>query len=108
MMREKSALALIIDELPSQKNIPRDRLIQIVESAVVKAAVATSKNLGSEKNYFASYNEDTGSVDLFESKVVVEEVTDAHKEISLEPFGAFRGAKLHPPTTPLKSIRLSL
>ena len=64
-MRDKSALAMIIDELPSQKNIPRDRLIDIVESAVVKAAIATSKNLGEEKNYFASYNEDTGSVDLF-------------------------------------------
>ena len=42
-MREKSALAMIIDELPSQKNIPRDRLIDIVESAVVKVAIATSK-----------------------------------------------------------------
>ena len=83
-MRDKSALAMIIDELPSQKNIPRDRLIDIVESAVVKAAIATSKNLGEEKNYFASYNEDTGSVDLFESKIVVEEVTDPNKEISLE------------------------
>ena len=83
-MKEKSALALIIEELPSQKNIPRDRLIQIVESAVEKAAIATSKHLGAEKNYFASYNEDTGSVDLFESRVVVEEVQDPNKEISLE------------------------
>ena len=83
-MKEKSALALIIEELPSQKNIPRDRLIQIVESAVEKAAIATSKHLGAEKNYFASYNEDTGSVDLFESRVVVEVVQDPNKEISLE------------------------
>ena len=80
-MKEKSALALIIEELPSQKNIPRDRLIQIVESVVGKAIVITSKNLGAEKNYFASYNEDIGSVDLFESKKVVEEVQDPNTEI---------------------------
>ena len=49
-----------------------------------KAQLRRPKTFGEEKNYFASYNEDTGSVDLFESKVVVEEVTDPNKEISLE------------------------
>ena len=75
-----SELARMVDTLHAEKNIPRDTVIEIVESAIVAAA---RKAFG-EREIEAQYDPDSGDVDIYEYKTVVEEVEDEDLEISLE------------------------
>ena len=73
-----SNLAKMIDEVYREKNIPRDAVIETVESAMVAAA---RKRFGAEADIEAQYNEELGEVELFEWRHVVEEVQDPDTEI---------------------------
>ncbi|MCK6505629.1 transcription termination factor NusA [Myxococcota bacterium] len=76
-----SDLARLIDVVHREKNIPRDVLIEVLESAMVAAA---RKRFGMERDIEAQFNEDLGEVELFEFRTVVEEIDDEETQISLE------------------------
>ena len=75
-----SDLARLIDVVHREKNIPRDVLIEVIESAMVAAA---RKRFGMERDIEAQFNEDQGEVELFEFRTVVEEVDNEDLQISL-------------------------
>jgi N utilization substance protein A len=76
-----SELARLVDAIHKEKNIPRDVVIEIVESAIEAAA---RKTFGPTRDVEAQYDPDAGEVDIYEYRVVVEEVEDEDAEISLE------------------------
>ncbi len=76
-----SDLARLIDVVHREKNIPRDVLIEVLESAMVAAA---RKRYGQERDIEAQFNEDLGEVELFEFRTVVEEIEDEDTEILLD------------------------
>ena len=76
-----SELARQIDMLHREKNIPRDVVIEILESAMEAAA---KKKYGMTKDIEAQYNAELGEVELIEWRTVVEEVEDEDIEITLE------------------------
>ena len=76
-----SDLARLIDMVHREKNIPRDVLIEVLESAMEAAA---RKRYGMERDIEAQFNEDLGEVELFEFRNVVDEVANEELEIAIE------------------------
>jgi N utilization substance protein A len=76
-----SDLERLIESIQKEKNIPRDVVIEIVESAMEAAA---KKKYGMTKDIQAQYNPELGEVELIEWRAVCEEVEDEDIEISLE------------------------
>jgi transcription termination/antitermination protein NusA len=76
-----SDLAKLIDAVYREKNIPRDAVIETVEAAMVAAA---RKRYGTERDIEAQYNEELGEVELFEWRLVVDDVTDPETEITFD------------------------
>jgi N utilization substance protein A len=76
-----SDLEKMIDSYQKEKSIPRDALIDILESAMVAAA---RKKYGTYRDIEAHYNPELGEVELFEFREVVETVEDHEVEITLE------------------------
>lgn len=70
----------VIEQVSKEKGIDREILVQALENAMVSAA---KKTFGAERSFEAQYNPDIGEVELFEAKIVVEEVADAETEIGL-------------------------
>src|ERR1700724_396478 len=63
-----------------EKNIEPEIVVSAIEDAMV---VAARKYYKTEEDLRAKFNQETGQVDVFSVHVVVEEVTDPKKEISL-------------------------
>jgi len=76
-----SDLERLIGTIQKEKSIPRDVVIEIVESAMEAAA---RKKFGMTKDVEAQYNPDLGEVDLIVWRTVVEDVEDDDIEIHLE------------------------
>lgn len=76
-----SELSRIIELVWKEKGIEKEVLIDALKSALVSAA---KKKLGAYKNIEAVYNEETGEIDVFEMKTVVENVENPELQISLE------------------------
>lgn len=78
-----SDLARLVDTLQREKNIPRDVVIEILESAMVAAG---RKRYGMTRDIEAQYNDELGEVELFEFRTVVEaeELEDEDIEIAYE------------------------
>ncbi len=76
-----SELARLVDTVQREKNIPRDVLVEVLESAMVAAA---RKKYGMNLDIEAHYNEDLGEVELFEFRTVVDEILNPETEIGLE------------------------
>ena len=76
-----SELARLVDGICREKNIPRDVVIEIVESAIEAAA---RKTFGPNRDIEAQYDEDAGEVDIYEYRVVVEEIEEPDTEILVE------------------------
>ena len=76
-----SDLERLIGTIQKEKSIPRDVVIEIVESAMEAAA---RKKFGMQKDVEAQYNPDLGEVDLIVWRTVVEDVEDDDIEIHLE------------------------
>ncbi|WP_456434031.1 transcription termination factor NusA [Thermosulfuriphilus sp.] len=74
-------LKRIIDQVSKEKGIDRAILIGAVEEAIRSAA---RKKYGQKVDLEVQYNEETGEVDVFQFRTVVEEVQDPETEISLE------------------------
>ena len=76
-----SELARLVDTVHREKNIPRDVLIEVLESAMVAAA---RKKYGMNRDIEAHYNEDLGEVELFEFRTVVDDIQDPETDILIE------------------------
>ncbi len=75
-----SEIDRMVDAITAEKNLERDVVIEIIESAVEAAA----RKVFGERDIEAQYDEDGGEVDIYEYRVVVEEVEDQGTEIGLE------------------------
>ena len=71
----------VIEQVSKEKGIDKAILISALENAMVSAA---KKTFGHQKKIEAQYNPEIGEVELFEAKVVVEEVKDSSVEITLQ------------------------
>ncbi|MCB9674821.1 MAG: transcription termination/antitermination protein NusA [Alphaproteobacteria bacterium] len=76
-----SELERLVETITREKNIPRDVVVEILESAVEAAA---RKKYGQALDIEAQYNDEIGEVELFKFVRVVEEVEDEDTEISLD------------------------
>jgi len=70
-----------VEELEKEKEISKDLLIEAIESALVSAY---KKNYGTSQNVRVNIDRDTGDIDVFMRKDIVEEVQDDQLEVSLE------------------------
>ncbi len=72
---------LALEELEAQKGINKEYFIEALESALTSAY---KKNFGEGKNALVKLNPDSNTIKVYSYKVVVEEVTDPDKEMSLQ------------------------
>jgi len=70
-----------IEMVAKEKGIDRARLVKTIEEAILKAAQSV---FGPNRELQATFNEETGQVDLFQFMTVVDDVSDEDREISLE------------------------
>src|SRR6195256_6183907 len=70
-----------IEMVAKEKGIDRGRLVKTVEEAILKAAQSV---FGPNRELQATFNEDTGQVDLFQFMTVVDDVSDDEREIAEE------------------------
>ena len=69
-----------IEQIGREKNIPSEVIIEAVEEAM---AVASKKFYKTEEELTATLNRETGEVEVFAVKVVVDDVEDDDLEISV-------------------------
>src|SRR5260221_7826015 len=69
-----------IEMLSREKHIEPEVVVSAIEDAMV---VAARKYYKTEEDLRAKFNQETGQVDVYSVHIVVEEVTDPKKEISL-------------------------
>ena len=74
-------LKRIIDQISRDKGIEKSLLIEAIEEAVRSAA---RKKYGSRRDIEVQYNDETGEIEVFQYRTVVENVEDDETEISLE------------------------
>ncbi len=70
-----------IDQISKDRGIDRDLLIDTLEEAV-RSSVA--RKFGDHMDVEVSYNDESGEIEVFQFKIVVEEVSDPNTEIILE------------------------
>jgi N utilization substance protein A len=73
-------LNAVLDQVRKDKNIPKEILVEAIESAMVSAA---RRKYGHLSELEAQYNEEIGEVELFQFRNVVENVEEPETEISL-------------------------
>jgi len=71
----------MIDQVAKEKGISRDTLVEALEAALVSAA---RKKYGSRVELEAQFGDETGEVEVFLFKDVVEKIEDSSTEIDLE------------------------
>ncbi len=71
----------MIDQVAKEKGIPRDTLVEALEAALVSAA---RKKYGNRVELEAQFSDETGEVEVFLFKDVVEQVEDTTTEIDLD------------------------
>jgi N utilization substance protein A len=74
-------LRRIIDQVGKDKGISKDILVETLQKALVTAA---RRKYGQEREIEGQFNEQSGEIELFEFKVVVDEVRNPTAEISLD------------------------
>ncbi|HHU16978.1 MAG TPA: transcription termination/antitermination protein NusA [Clostridiales bacterium] len=72
---------IAVEELEKEKEISKDLLIEAIESALVSAY---KKNYGTAQNVRVNINKETGDIDVFMRKDIVEVVEDDLTQASLE------------------------
>jgi N utilization substance protein A len=82
MPNNASPIAENIELLAREKNIPPQVIISAITEAVLKAYQKQHKATGEDLD--VRYNPETGQIEIYARKVVVEHVTDPAREISLE------------------------
>src|SRR5690625_3261078 len=76
-----SELFEAIRSLEKEKGIDQEVLLEALEAALISAY---KKNFKASGNVFVQFDEEQGTMKVFEQKTVVEEVEDDLEEISLE------------------------
>src|SRR5262244_298214 len=76
-----SSIAQNIETLSKEKKIDSQVIISAIEDAVV---TASRKHFKSGEDLHARYNQESGSIELYAVKTVVEEITDPSKEMTVE------------------------
>ncbi|MBI2358475.1 MAG: transcription termination/antitermination protein NusA [Deltaproteobacteria bacterium] len=71
----------VIEQVSKEKGIDKAILISALENAMVSAA---KKTFGAQRKIEAQYNPELGEVELFEAKLVVEQVTDPAVEVGAQ------------------------
>jgi transcription termination/antitermination protein NusA len=74
-------LRRIIDQVGKDKGISKDILVETLQKALVTAA---RRKYGQEREIEGQFNEQSGEIELFEFKVVVDEVRNPASEISID------------------------
>src|SRR5215475_2207104 len=75
-----SSIAQNIETLSKEKKIDSQVIISAIEDAVV---TASRKHFKSGEDLHARYNQESGSIELYAVKTVVEEITDPSKEMTV-------------------------
>ena len=70
-----------IEALEREKHMSKDMLIEAIESALVSAY---KKNYGTSQNVRVNIDKETGDIDVFMRRDIVEEVEDPFSQASLE------------------------
>jgi N utilization substance protein A len=73
-------LKRLIEQMGKDRGLDKEIIIEALEAAMLSAA---RKKLGPQVDIEAHYNEETGEIEVFQFKVVVETVTDPDTQISL-------------------------
>ena len=71
----------VIEQVSKEKGIDKAILINALENAMISAA---KKTFGHQMKIEAQYNAELGEVEIFEAKLVVEEVKDPNIEVALQ------------------------
>lgn len=79
----KNEFTLAFNEVLEEKQLPREVILNALESAMV-SAYRRAVNASSAQHIEASVDTETGKVTIFAEKEVVEEVQDERTEVSLE------------------------
>ena len=74
-------LKRIIDQVSREKGLERNVLISAIKEAI---SSAVKKRFGSKMDIEVNYNENTGDLEVYQFRTVVEKVSDPDIEISLE------------------------
>ena len=77
----EGSLLQAIEMVAKEKGIDRGRLVKTVEEAILKAAQSV---FGPNRELQATFNEESGQVDLFQFMTVVDDVSDDEREIAEE------------------------
>ena len=75
------SLNMTIDLVAKEKDIPREVLVQAIESSIETAA---HRVFGGERELEALYNPEVGQVELFQYMEVADEIESEEKAITLE------------------------
>ena len=81
-----------IDQISKDKGLDRAMLIETLEEAV---RTSVARKFGEDMDMEVSFNEETGDIDVFQFKIVVEDVEDENAQIALED------ARKHDPSVQL-------
>lgn len=84
-MNSLSSIAQNIEVLSKEKKIDPQVIIGAIEDAVV---TASRKQFKSGEDLHARYNTDSGAIELYAIKTVVDEVTDPSKEMTVDEANA--------------------
>src|SRR5438105_15031043 len=74
-------LGLTIDQVSREKGIDPQEIVHAIEDAIL---TASRKHFKDREDIVARFNRETGRVDLYGGKTVVEKVNNAEMEISVE------------------------
>ncbi len=77
----KNDFLVAITQVCSERNLPRETVLQAVEQALVSAY---KRNFGGAQNISAKIDANTGKVRIFATKQVVDQVHDRRSEMTLE------------------------
>ena len=76
-----SELMLALEQIEKEKGISREVIIEAIEKSLLDAC---KKDFGKCDNITVNMDRETGAIEVYAAKTVVEEVTDDATEISLE------------------------
>ncbi len=76
-----SELMLTLEQIEKEKGISRDVIIEAIEKSLLDAC---KKDFGKNENVTVNMDRETGAIEVFAAKTVVENVEDNASEISLE------------------------
>ena len=76
-----SELMLALEQIANEKGISKEVIIEAIEKSLLDAC---KKDFGKCENVTVDMDRETGAIEVYAAKTVVEDVTDAATEISLE------------------------